>query len=218
MNHTSETLPKYPTTIRFEMPHRTMATYLMTLYGRPWLYGAAILTVAAGVAAIFDLRWLIVGLMILLIATPLMLALLYLNYGLRPACVANILPHTIELLPEALCVRVWARSNKKSESSDFVDKSDDLDNSDKSDNSDNAAFANHTVLTTTAGASSLAPPAVTHIFPLDSLRPYSVGLDSVTIPIAGKGFLWLPSSAFSTPDGLTLFTQALSRPCHTAPT
>ncbi|MDE6668077.1 MAG: hypothetical protein K2K26_00170 [Muribaculaceae bacterium] len=109
MSHTPEIRQTYLTTVRFEMPHRIMATRLMTIYGRPWLYGAAILTAAAGIAAIFDLRWLIVGLMILLIATPLMLALLYLNYGLRPACVANVLPHTVELLPDALRVKVWAR-------------------------------------------------------------------------------------------------------------
>ncbi len=172
------------TTVRFEMSSKLMATHLLTIYGRPWIYGAAILIVAAGIIAIFDLRWLFIGLMLLFIAAPLMLFFFYLNYGLRPACVANVLPHTVELLPDALRVSVWARP----------EKSENTDNDDVPEQADNPAL-----------------PAVTHIFPLDSLCPYTVGLESVTIPITGKGFIWLPKSAFPTYDGLTNFMQALSK-------
>ncbi|MDE6668249.1 MAG: hypothetical protein K2K26_01040, partial [Muribaculaceae bacterium] len=94
-----------------------------------------------------------------------------------------------------------------SEKSELSDNSDSSDNSDFSDNSDNSD-----------NSDTPPSPAVIHLFSLDSLRPYTVGLDSVTIPIAGKGFLWISSSAFSNPDGLTIFMQALNQTRITAPT
>lgn len=57
----------------------------------------AILIAAAAVAAIADIRWLIVALMLACIVAPMVMAWLYLYYGLRPECFVNILPHKVRI-------------------------------------------------------------------------------------------------------------------------
>ena len=55
---------------------------------------------AGAAGAIWDLRWLIVALMILLVLAPGVAALLYLGAATRPVSAANTLPHSIEFARE----------------------------------------------------------------------------------------------------------------------
>lgn len=50
--------------------------------------------VCVALALIFDLRWLIVMFMCLLIVSPMVLAFLYFRYALSPRCYPNSFPHT----------------------------------------------------------------------------------------------------------------------------
>ncbi|MCM1428174.1 MAG: hypothetical protein NC097_00055 [Clostridium sp.] len=63
--------------------------------------------VALTVIGIFvDLRWLIVGLALLFLVAPMLMAFLYIFYALRPFTAYNILPHTIASHPEGLLLTI----------------------------------------------------------------------------------------------------------------
>lgn len=58
------------------------------------------------------------------------------------------------------------------------------------------------------------PPARTRTFPYASIRPWTVGLDSVTLPLApdcGGGFIWIPARAFDSPGDFTIFMKLLGQ-------
>lgn len=60
----------------------------------------ATIGIAAGI--IIDIRWLIVSLMIIFIVIPMLMLIIYFNYGLKPECFINILPHTISFSPSGI--------------------------------------------------------------------------------------------------------------------
>ncbi len=57
--------------------------------------------------SIMDIRWLLVGLMICVAVVPGIAALTYFNYTLSPEIVANMLPHTLERIPDGFLLRLW---------------------------------------------------------------------------------------------------------------
>ncbi len=56
-----------------------------------------------------DLRFLVLGLMICVAVVPAIMAFLYFSYSLSPKIVANLLPHTIETLPNGYLLRIWKK-------------------------------------------------------------------------------------------------------------
>ena len=84
------------TTASFRIPH---GRYIMTMamcQARLPLGLLAVAVVAAAVAAIVvDLRWIVVALMLVMIILPMVAAMLYFNYGLRPEGFVNVVPHTL---------------------------------------------------------------------------------------------------------------------------
>ncbi len=56
-----------------------------------------------------DLRFLMLGLMICVAVVPAIVAFLYFSYSLSPKIVANLLPHTIEALPDGYLIRIWKK-------------------------------------------------------------------------------------------------------------
>lgn len=56
----------------------------------------AVAVLSATVAAIaVDLRWIVVALMLVMIVLPMVAAMLYFNYGLRPEGFVNVMSHTL---------------------------------------------------------------------------------------------------------------------------
>lgn len=149
------------TTDIFTMPRQKFALLMLRMYGMPWVGGAVVALMLCGVlAAAHDLRWIIVGLMVVCIVAPMVLALLYLNHGTRRPCVANVLPHYLEFTPEGV-------------SATLVDEEQQ--------------------------------PVATYRFDSALLKPYTVGLNSVVLPLHKPegGFLWVPLSAFPDTEAFT---------------
>lgn len=170
----------------FRMSRGKFAMTMARLYGTPWIAGAAILAAASAIiGTAHDIRWLIVALMIVMIIAPMALALLYFNHGLKPASVLNILPHSIAADDGCLTIRVF-------------DKMPGEKKCDEEDEEDDKKL-----------------PAVTAVreIPTASLKPYHVGMDSIVIPVDGKdgGFLWVPVSAFHSPDGFNAMMDEVNR-------
>lgn len=83
---------------------------------RGWLTVCAIVIAAATVAGImFDLRILILTLMITMIVIPSVMALLYLNHALKPVCALNALPHRVALHADSLMIIAKAKESKDKE-------------------------------------------------------------------------------------------------------
>ncbi len=56
-----------------------------------------------------DLRFLVLGLMICIAVVPAIVAFLYFSNSLSPKIVANLLPHTIETLPDGYLLIIWKK-------------------------------------------------------------------------------------------------------------
>jgi len=81
----------------FRMPAGSFGREIMRRFAPWWMWGGVALAVA-GVAAAFilrDVRWAILGFMVLLIMLPTALAICYYNHALCRECFVNVLPHTV---------------------------------------------------------------------------------------------------------------------------
>lgn len=81
----------------FRMPAGSFGREIMRRFAPWWVWGGVALAVA-GMAAAFilrDVRWAILGLMVLLIMLPMALAICYYNHALCRECFVNVLPHTV---------------------------------------------------------------------------------------------------------------------------
>lgn len=82
----------------FRIPRATFAVRMVALYGKWWLAVLLVLFVAAVVAGIVaDLRFLVVGLMVLFIVFPMVVAFLYFKEGLRRECAMNVVEHFLDI-------------------------------------------------------------------------------------------------------------------------
>lgn len=101
--------PHTVVTGRFSMPHTAFAKALLMRHGLGWAVIMCCMALAAVLASVItsDMRWLLVGLMIVFIVTPLLLAILYFNHGLRTTAVINVQPHRIAVTTEALNVEMF---------------------------------------------------------------------------------------------------------------
>lgn len=79
-------------TERYNISHGKFIKLLLQLVGRRWLWFPAILFVVVSLFAVLsDLRYAIVAMMVLFILIPMLLAFLYIYYGLSQGCWQNIL-------------------------------------------------------------------------------------------------------------------------------
>lgn len=64
-----------------------------------------------------DIRWLIIALMVLFVAAPGMMAILYLNYALSPRCLTEVYPHKVFFTEEGIevdaLVPAWPRDEEE---------------------------------------------------------------------------------------------------------
>lgn len=88
----------------------------MTLLQTPsksWLIWSACVTgiILMIIGSFRDLRVLVLGLMICVAIVPAIVALIYFSYSLSPEIVPNLVPHTIETLPDGYILRFWKQSD-----------------------------------------------------------------------------------------------------------
>lgn len=144
---------------------------------------AALVAAALGIA--IDLRWLIIGLMVVCIVTPMVIAFLYFNYGLRPESFVNIVPHTVRIEPGAVCVEAVFRENA-------ADDNDPPDDSERPD---------------------LEEKRVNWRFPIDPALPYTPLSSAIRINLTRdfRGFIYVPYESFTHEENLRAAIEVLRR-------
>lgn len=71
------------------------------------------------VGCFFDIRFMVLGLMICVSVVPALVAFIYFSHTLSPDMVANLLPHTLERCTDGYLLRIWRR-NDEDDSDDDV--------------------------------------------------------------------------------------------------
>lgn len=181
----------------FNINAKAISHTLVTLYGKKWFmptFGVLLPMVLLG--AIFDLRWVIVALMILFIVLPMVLAFLFFYYGLDPVSVVNSPPHALEFGDNAITVYIY----------EMVECSPDTDSSSSSPENKNPDFKTK---------------AIKEI-DYCGIKDFIVGLSQVILrtSVPGNGFLIIPLSAF--PDkmqfelAISAITSGMKKMKHTA--
>lgn len=91
----------------FSMNGRHFLLGFIFRYSWIWMLSLSLIGVAALIIGItIDIRWFIVGLMVVLIVMPMLFAFLYYYYGLRRECYVNTITHRIIFKPEGINVNL----------------------------------------------------------------------------------------------------------------
>ena len=182
-------------TSRFRIPSRETVSALAMRYGTPWIIAVSVCVLVSVVLGIaWDPRFYIIALIVIFLLLPPAAAFLYFIHGLRPATVLNSVDHTVGIEGDQLVVTVWPPKARPSGSREF-DPVAERERQTRPEQDD-------------------TPRRVK--FPLSFIRPYSVGLSTVTLPLYdGRkplGFLILPLSAFPTAKAMQSFLDNILKP------
>lgn len=98
------------------MPRAAMAIRLITSFGMtPVVVMAVVVICSLALGVAIDVRFFIVALMLVLIVAPMLLAMLYFNYGLRRECFMNSLPHRLCFFDRCVVVEIFSRDSDENE-------------------------------------------------------------------------------------------------------
>lgn len=67
--------------------------------------------VLAGAGALFDVRFVLLGLMMCVAVAPSIVVFLYFSHALSPGVVPNLLPHTLDRSDDGYVLRIWRKSD-----------------------------------------------------------------------------------------------------------
>lgn len=167
----------------FRMAGGKFARELIFRYAGIWLVGLCIVGLAGlifGVA--IDIRWLIAGLMVIFIVIPLMLGIFYYYFGLRRECFVNALPHTLLINDDGITARLHLRERKEAEEAESAEAVAEAKDNKKE---EEATYR-----------------IKDEVFPYSCMQKYTMGASSLIIPLRdnGRGFIWIPKSAFDDPE------------------
>lgn len=111
----SETMTENPSI--FRMPAGSFGREIMRRFAPWWIWGGVALFIVGIVAAFAmgDVRWAIVGLMVLLIMLPMALAICYYNHALCRECFVNVLPHAVHILDGDIVVTLYEKPEEDTE-------------------------------------------------------------------------------------------------------
>ena len=109
-----------------------MMIHLVRIVAGKWLLiPLAIFITSIALAFLIDLRYVIVAMMVLLILVPMMMAFLYIYYGLAPGCWQNIIEKELEIVDDGINVKMYIYPKKdkidEQDSKPIVDKWADFD-------------------------------------------------------------------------------------------
>ena len=95
----------------YRMSAGSFGREIMRRFAPWWVWGGVALAVAGMVTAcvLSDVRWAILGFMVLLIMLPMALAICYYNHALCRECFVNVLPHTVGVQDGILVVTLLER-------------------------------------------------------------------------------------------------------------
>ncbi|MCM1290406.1 MAG: hypothetical protein NC201_03735 [Prevotella sp.] len=184
-NNTSNKKPEQPTLIQtplFKISRTLLFRHLISHHAKIPLIIIATLTIASILTGILtDLRWIIVGLMCILIFLPAIAAWIYFDYGLRPSVAFNVIPHKILLTPQEIIILIPP-----------------LPSPDENNQSNTAT--NH---------QSLSYKKI--IFQRNTLQQPILDLNGATIPIMTSlsGYLFIPYQITESNSGTIYFTDKI---------
>lgn len=101
------------TTITFRMSAANFMTTFIFKYAWIWILAlSSVGLIGLIVGIVVDIRWFIVGLMVILIILPMISAFLYYTFALKPECYVNIVEHDIELNENGIKVNMLFEEEK----------------------------------------------------------------------------------------------------------
>lgn len=171
-------MPEIPAESRvFRMGAANFISHLIFTYAGPWLLALSAVAVAGlafGIAV--DIRWFIVGLMMVFLVIPMLMGFMYYYYGLRRGCLVNSVTHAVVVDDKGITVRMLFEQSR-----DDADDPAGVETADKENADGERRYVDRP-----------------EFFPYSDMKPYRIGMKSVVIPLQGKdpGFLWIPFDAF----------------------
>lgn len=166
----------------FRMGAANFISHLIFTYAGPWLLvlsATAVAGVAFGIAV--DIRWFIVGMMVVFLVIPMLMGFMYYYYGLRRGCLVNSVMHAVVIDDKGITVRMLFEQPR-----DDADDAADMESADKESADKRSADGQRRYVERL------------EFFPYSDMKPYRIGMKSVVIPLQGNtpGFLWIPFDAF----------------------
>ena len=177
------------TTTRFRISNFKFALLLFRLLAGWWLLPPIIIFITAIILSVtVDLAYAIVALMVLLILVPLMMAFLYIYYGLAPNCWMNIIEKELYLSPSGIEMKMYIKQKS-------VDSEDTFDNPLEegiSQEDDNSMSEENEVESIEYVIEERTKTIERH-----EIENMNISTDNIILSIKGKpkGFLYIPISA-----------------------
>ena len=187
-----------------------MMIHLVRIVAGKWLLiPLAIFITSIALAFLIDLRYVIVAMMVLLILVPMMMAFLYIYYGLAPGCWQNIIEKELEIVDDGINVKMYIYPKKdkidEQDSKQIVDKWADFDKEEDAESTEE-------VEDSTAEESMPEPDAeVLHrnrLICWNEIKQMKVSSDRIFLTLTDRplGVLHIPISSLS---DATAFIQVL---------
>lgn len=187
----------------FRMSQKSLLNTLRQLYGKWYIVTAlSIMTVLILLSIITsDLRVVILALMFLFLITPMIIALLYINYALSPDISFNVLPHSIEREEGVIRITIYEkREGKKKENREDDEEDNSAGDNDAGDH-DSGDEDNE----------ESDSPIHTLSFKSADLSSYIVFSNYIIVPFGNKrGFIYLPLSIFKSGEEMLEYVKSLN--------
>lgn len=164
-------LPEFITSNIFKMKGHHFASMLIFRYAGPWIVTlliTAIIGLIFGIAV--DIRWFIVGLMLVFVVFPGILAIFYYSHGLRKECYLNALSHSLTFCEHGITARIVFPATPTSDSGNA-----DISATETSEIQEKEEFFSYEMMS-------------------DIRRNIDSSIITLKKPL--KGFIWIPENAF----------------------
>ncbi|MBQ2370533.1 MAG: hypothetical protein II294_01605 [Muribaculaceae bacterium] len=187
-----------------------MMIHLVRIVAGKWLLiPLAIFITSIALAFLIDLRYVIVAMMVLLILVPMMMAFLYIYYGLAPGCWQNIIEKELEIVDDGINVKMYIYPKKdkidEQDSKPIVDKWADFDKEEDTESTEE--------IEDSTAEESIPEPDVevlhrNRLIRWNEIKQMKVSTDRIFLTLTDRplGFLHIPISSLS---DATAFIQVL---------
>lgn len=187
--------PLNPETNEIRMSSGRFLPELIFRFGGIWMLSLCIISVAGlALGIVIDLRWFVLGLMLIFVVLPMIISFMYYYYGLRRECYVNTLPHRIRMQEDGLAVTMVFKHRKEEKKEDSNQENPEEE----------------------TGHTEEPEFEITEreeIFPYSMLNPMKVTSDSAMFFFRKprKGFIWIPVNAFDDPETLSEFLERIDK-------
>lgn len=174
------------TTSRFKMSLGHILYVLFSFNASKWLYLiiAGLIGLISAVIIWGEIEWIICCLMVILIVLPMAFVFLFINYGMHPDIAFNVVPHKLSLTEKGISIEMYKLKKKEHAHEDKDPRSEDLLKENEEEDEE----------------------IVKREIPFLNLSgKYKLGPDCVYLLMRKTGFVYIPSSAFGSPEEMNDF-------------